>query len=312
MQIATPEEIAAEEAKTAEQFIEFTHLPINQIVTAEQIRGFIDTGSEGFAGLMESIQARGVLEPVLVTRQDGNAYRLIIGERRLRACQMLNMETIPARIIGQADTKGDVITLQLIENLSRENLDPIDEANAYLEFFRTKIGAIDAAGMISLIMTYDRDPNRVASEFAASLAAISKITGKSNRSMRYLLSLLRLPRPFQAAVKEGKIGLTQGYLFAENLDNPKLYEIFEAILKRPVTYEELKYLLDKAAGKGRKPRPRIPFSGFYSNIKTVRTAFEKGKASYAKADMEKLLGELEAFCALLKEEAGKGEAETGG
>jgi len=62
-----------------------------------------------------------------------------------------------------------------------ENIDAIDEANAYLEFFRSKMGAIDEAGMISLIMTYDRDPHRVESEFAASLAAIAKTTGISNR-----------------------------------------------------------------------------------------------------------------------------------
>jgi ParB family chromosome partitioning protein len=305
MQIATPEEIAEAEAKANEQSIEFTYLPIDQIVTAEQIRGFIDTGSEGFLGLMESIQARGGLEPVLVTRQDGNAYRLIIGERRLRACQMLNMETIPARIIGQADTKGDVITLQLIENLSRENLDPIDEANAYLEFFRTKIGAIDAAGMINLIITYERDPGRVEKGFAETVSAILKITGKTIRSMQNLLSLLTLPQSFQAAIKEGKIGVTEGYIFAANLDNPKLYEIFEDILKRPVTNEELRKRLAEAAGKGKATTPKAPFSGFYSNIKTVKTAFDKGKASYTKADIEKLLGELEAFCTLLEEEAQK-------
>jgi hypothetical protein len=91
-------------------------------------------------------------------------------------------------------------------------------------------------------MTYDRDPERVENEFAASLAAISKIRGKSIRSMINGFSLLTLPRPFQVALKEGKIGLSQGYLFAANLDNPKLHEILEAILKKPVTYEELKHL----------------------------------------------------------------------
>jgi hypothetical protein len=91
-------------------------------------------------------------------------------------------------------------------------------------------------------MTYDRDPNRVESEFAASLAANSKITCKSIRSMINYFSLPTLPKRFQAALKEGRIGLSQGCLFAANLDNPKLYEIYEAILKRPVTYEELKHL----------------------------------------------------------------------
>ena len=89
---------------------------------------------------------------------------------------MLGMTTIPVRILEQAATKADIITLQLIENLNRENLDPIDEATAYFEFLRTKIGAIDMEGIINSIMTYERDPGRVKNEFTANFAVITKIT----------------------------------------------------------------------------------------------------------------------------------------
>ena len=77
--------------------------------------------------------------------------------------------------------------------------------------------------------------------------------------MQNLFSLLTLPTPFQAAVKEGKIGLSQGYLFAANLDldNRKLYEIFQAILEKPVTYDEL-----KNSGQGAKgEETRITMEG---------------------------------------------------
>jgi len=53
-----------------------------------------------------------------------------------------------------------------------------------------------------------------------------------------------------------------------------------------ITYDELKKLLDKAAGKGRPAKPRVPFSGFYSNIKSVKTAFEKGKAAFNAFNMD--------------------------
>jgi len=303
MKIATPEEIAQEEARKKEQVVEFTYLPLNQIVTAEQIRQDINTTGESFTGLMESIRARGVLEPVLVVRQEDGMYRLVVGERRFKACQMMGMETIPVRIVNQAGTKADVITMQLIENLERENLDPIDEAKAYVEFFRTKIGATDAAELISLIITFERDPGRVDKTFAENVSAIARITGKTTRSLQNLLSLLTLPRPFQQAVKEGKIGMSQGYIFAAHLDNPQLYQIFEAILKKPVTYEELKNLLEKAvAGNETTAASGGPFSGFYSHIAKVRTAFEKGKAAYTRQDMETLITELDAFSALLKEQ----------
>ena len=311
MKIATDEEIALQEAERQEEALEFTYLPLDHITIAAQIRQEINTNAESFLGLMESIKARGVLEPVLVSRQQDGAFRLLVGERRFKACQVLGLTTIPARIVKQADTKADVITLQLIENLERENLDPIDEANAYLEFFRARIGACTATDIINMIMNYERDPERLKNDFTENFSVISKSTGKTNRSMQNLFSLLTLPTPFQAAVKEGKIGLSQGYLFAANLDldDRKLYEIFQSILEKPVTYDELKKLLDSAR-KGRKPVPKPAFSGFYSNIKAARTAFEKGKAAFTQQDVEKLSTELKAFCALLDEQAQKLAAEA--
>ncbi|MDD5170039.1 MAG: ParB/RepB/Spo0J family partition protein [Syntrophales bacterium] len=284
---------------------EFSYLPIDQIMINQQIRQNIDTGCDGFTGLMESIRERGVLEPPLVASgPDGTSYVLIAGERRLKACQMLGMTNIPVRIVDQAASKSDVITLQLIENLNREDLDPIDEARAYLEFFRAKMGDIDANGVISRIVTYERDPKRLKNDFAANFAAISKMTGKATRSMRYLFSLLNLPEAIQAAVKEGKIGLSQGYLFAANLGNPKLMAIFESVMKKPVTYEVLKKLLEAAAQTDAAKAEKKPFSGFYSQIRTLRTAFETGKAGFAKQDIEQLVSDLENFCLLLKEQAG--------
>ena len=58
--------------------------------------------------------------------------------------------------------------------------------------------------------------------------------------MTNLFSLLTLPPSIRTAVKEGKISLSQGYLFAANLNNPKLPEIFQSVLNQPVTYEELR------------------------------------------------------------------------
>ena len=309
MKIATDEEIALQEAERLEDALEFTYLPLDRIVVKEQIRQETNTNTESFTGLMESIKAKGVLEPVLVARQQDDTFNLLVGERRFKACRMLGLATIPARIVKQADTKADVITLQLIENLEREDLNPIDEANAYLEFLRTKIGAIDATGIINLITTYLRDPSRVEKAFGDNFDVISKITGKSTRSTANLFSLLTLPTPFQIAVRDGQIGISQGYIFAANLNNPQLYQILDAILKKPVTNEELKKLLDKAAS-GSQVTPRAPFTGFYSNIKTVRTAFEKGKAAYTQQDMEKLVAELDAFSALLKGEIEKKAAEA--
>jgi hypothetical protein len=137
------------------------------------------------------------------------------------------------------------------------------------------------------------------------------MTVKSTISIKNCLSLLTLPTPFQAAVREGKIGVSQGYLLAANLDldTRKLYEIFQSILEKPVTYEELKRLLESARN-AKTVVPKPAFSIFYSGIKAVRTTFEKGKAAYAQQDMETLIAELDAFSALLKEQVRKQAATT--
>jgi hypothetical protein len=76
-------------------------------------------------------------------------------------------------------------------------------------------------------------------------------------------------------------------------------------LKKPVTYEALKKLLEATTETDGAKATKAPFSGFYSNIKTIKTAFEKGKADFTKQDVEQLISELETFCTLLKEQAGR-------
>ena len=284
---------------------EFSYLPIEQIIVGKQIRTKIKTNCDSFTGLMASIREKGLLEPLLVMAQGDGTYLLICGERRFRACQMLGMEVIPVRILGQGMTQAEAISIQLVENLNRENLNPIDEARAYLNFFQTKVGPLDADGMMSNIVTYERDPARVDKAFAANFAAITKITGKSPRSMSYLFSLLQLPEEIQAALVDGRIGLSQGYLFAAHLDDPKLMDVFAFALENPVTYEDLKKLLKGAPGKRMPAAPKPPFAGFYTNMKTVRTAWTKGTAKFTNEDIEALVKELETFCAQLKEQAGK-------
>ncbi|MGB0413744.1 MAG: ParB/RepB/Spo0J family partition protein [Coraliomargarita sp.] len=83
--------------------------------------------------LAKSIQAEGLIQPIVV-RQKGNKYELIAGERRLHAFKHLKQDKIPARIIEASDASS--AALALIENLQRENLNPIDEALGYASLIR--------------------------------------------------------------------------------------------------------------------------------------------------------------------------------
>jgi ParB family chromosome partitioning protein len=83
---------------------------------------------EALIGLADSIRTRGILQPVLVRPRPGGRYELIAGERRWRAAQMAELETIPAVIRHDDDAAS--LELALIENMVREELNPIDEARA--------------------------------------------------------------------------------------------------------------------------------------------------------------------------------------
>jgi ParB family chromosome partitioning protein len=83
---------------------------------------------EGLTALAESVAERGMLQPVLVRPKPGGTYELVAGERRWRAARMAGLGTIPALVRARAD--GEALEAALIENMAREDLNPIEEARA--------------------------------------------------------------------------------------------------------------------------------------------------------------------------------------
>jgi ParB family chromosome partitioning protein len=129
--------------------------------------------------LVASIQASGLLQPVLVRPRNGG-YELIAGERRWRAATRLGWTKIPA-IVKDVDDQT-LLTLALIENLQRDDLSPIDEAAGY---------------------------QRLAAEFKLPHGEIARLVGRNRATIANLLRLLQLPDEVQAMVHERK--LTEGH-----------------------------------------------------------------------------------------------------
>jgi ParB family chromosome partitioning protein len=104
------------------------NLKLEDITVAEGVRKTVDEKSIG--ELSASFAKHGVLQPILVQpREEG--YELLIGERRLMAAKQAGLETIPALVLDEALKPEEAIETRLIENLQREDLDPLDEAEAY-------------------------------------------------------------------------------------------------------------------------------------------------------------------------------------
>jgi ParB family transcriptional regulator, chromosome partitioning protein len=284
---------------------EFMYLPLESIIVEEQIRSSVDTEGESFKALMASIKDRGVLEPVLVAPRD-DKYLLLCGERRYLAAQKLGSESIPARIVSTITQKDEILAYQLTENLQREDLNPIDQAKGILAYIQAKHPdkGYDVDGVMNELMNYDRRPEDVSKEFAATVAATIEISGKSTRTLHRAMSLLKLSPEIQSAIQAGNLPVSQGYLFAANLDNPDLMQIFTDIIKTPVTNTTLERMLTaykkvKPDSSSTKPKP---MKKQVASLISIKTDIEKGAGTYTKPDLETLLDELRTFCALVEEQ----------
>ena len=229
-------------------------------------------------------------------------YLLISGERRLLACQKLGLATIPARVIDVVSGRDEVLALQLTENLQRADLDPIDTAQAVVGYIKARHGdeAFDIDGIINTIILLEREPDRVKKEIVDTVSTIGKISGRSLRSIQRTCSLLKLPEEIQNALREGVIGVSQGYIFAANLDHPLLMEIFQKAIGEGFTNVGL----EKELKKGLKPATatvrKKSFSLYRGSVQSVRTGIEDQVDAFRKSDLEALLNDLRELVALVE------------
>lgn len=172
------------------------------------------------AELMDSIKEKGVIEPVIV-RRSGSGYELIAGERRLRACQKLGQEKIPA-IIRQA-TDQEALEIALIENIQRENLNPIEESRGY---------------------------ERLTREFNLTQEALAKKVGKERSTVANSLRLLSLPEEIQKMLEDDN--LTAGHARALLMvsDKRKQLSLAQAIASKGLSVREAEALAKGEPAKG--------------------------------------------------------------
>ena len=134
---------------------------------------------EALEDLIASIRAHGVIQPLTVRRAaDGKGYELIAGERRLRAARELGLATVPA--IVRAAEDHDALELALIENLQREDLNPIEEARGYEQLMK---------------------------RFGLTQEVTAQRVGKNRATVANALRLLTLPEQVQAWVRDGQLSV---------------------------------------------------------------------------------------------------------
>lgn len=136
-----------------------------------------DFSPETLRELADSIQEQGIVQPLIVRERDGH-LELIAGERRWRAAQLVGLAEVPV-ILRQADDRA-VLELALIENLQRENLNPIEEARGYAQLIE---------------------------QFQLKQEEVATKVGKSRAVVANALRLLKLPSPIQASLRDGRLSV---------------------------------------------------------------------------------------------------------
>jgi ParB family chromosome partitioning protein len=135
-------------------------------------------GQEGLAELAESIKAQGVMQPILARPIGAGRYEIVAGERRWRAARMAGLATVPALVRDVPDRNA--LAIALIENLQREDLNPLDEAQGI---------------------------KRLTEEFGMTHAEAAGAVGRSRAAITNALRLLELAPPVQALLREGKLDM---------------------------------------------------------------------------------------------------------
>ena len=179
------------------------------------------------AELTESIKKQGVLSPILVRELGLNEFEVIAGERRLRSSKMAGLETIPCLVDQKKDE--DALISALIENLQREDLNPVEEAKGL---------------------------DRLKREFGLTQDEVASSTGKARSTIANSLRILSLPTLVLDMLSSGKIEKGHAKLLASMQPN-KAEEVAKKIIKEGLTVRDLSNLSLKSKSKlNSKPKQK--------------------------------------------------------
>ncbi len=252
-------------------------VPLNRI-RPSPLQPRKDFPDETLRELADSIRERGVLQPLIV-RDRGEYYELITGERRWRAAQLLGLTEVPV-IVRDADDRA-VLELSLIENLQRENLNPIEEAQGY-------------AQLIGLF-------NLTQEEVAAKV-------GKSRAAVANALRLLKLPTEIQNYIRDGRLSVGHAKVILGLTDEKQQVLLARRVIKEALSVRQVERIVARTQLKqshrlGRKPGAPAPADAHVLELETrlrerfgtkVNLHYHEGKGSveihfYSDAELERIL-----------------------
>lgn len=217
--------------------------------------------------LILSIKEKGVIEPLIVRRED-EKFVLAAGERRLRAAQLAGLKEVP--VVIRDLTNQELLEIGLIENLHRKDLDPIEEANAYDELNK-KFG-----------LTHDQ---------------IAALVGKDRSTITNTLRLLTLPKKIRNYLRSGKLSQGHARTLLSIEDEIKMLQIAERIVKEEISVRAAEALVKRLQ---RKPRI-LPGPEKSANLLILEDELSKLLHTKVTIDWKKNKGSITIHCFSLED-----------
>lgn len=235
---------------------------------------------EALQELAESIRTFGLIQPVTVRHKTNGKYQIISGERRYRACQIAGMDMIPA-YIREANDQG-MLEMAIVENIQRENLDPIEVAMSY---------------------------RRLIEECSLTQEQMAERVGKKRVSVTNYLRLLKLPAKVQHDIKVGLLSVGHAKVLLSVEDSVLQEQLCDLVVKNDMSVRALEEKIKKLGSEGAaKPvrEQQLPDSYtkvlehmgkyFGNNISLKRSASGKGTITVrfdSDAEIERFLNALD-------------------
>ena len=181
--------------------------------------------------LARSVREHGIVQPLVVMRA-GDKYKLIAGERRFRAAQKAGLATVPV-VVKDALKSGDALQLALVENIQREDLNPMEEANAY---------------------------HQLHDEFGMTQEEIARRVGKERSTVANFLRLLRLPASVKELLASGQLSMGHARALLAVESAKKQEALAERVVKHDLNVRQTEVLASEKPKPQKKEQPKDVFT----------------------------------------------------
>ncbi|PZV08730.1 MAG: chromosome partitioning protein ParB [Leptolyngbya sp.] len=225
-------------------------VPISKILLSKhQPRRYFDP--EKLAQLTQSVKEHGILEPLLV-RPSGSSYELIAGERRYRAAQTVGLKEVPV-VIREFDDR-QALQVALIENLQRDDLNPVEETEGILQLLAIDLNA--TTGEVVSVLNQAANAKKRGIELTDNvirqlemveslLSTVGRFNAESFRVNR--LPLLNLPDEVLEALREGKLEFTKARAIARVKDEGQRAKLLKQAMAKNLSLNEIKAAIKELA-----------------------------------------------------------------